>query len=95
MQKIGKLLNSNIKNHKIENKVKRYEIYRIWEVVLTKYLPEAANNTMITSFERGILQIAVLSKEVANDICVCQNRLCMELNTCMGKNLVYRIYCQS
>jgi hypothetical protein len=95
MQKIDKLIRTSIKKYKIEDKIKNYEVYRVWEPVLTKHLPEAKQRTMVTSFERGILNVAVLSKELADVICLYQPRLLSELNNTLGKNLGYRIYCQS
>lgn len=95
MQKLDALLNKNAKDHKFEAKIKTYKIYQLWERILLEFLPEAAGKTMITSYEKGCLQLAVLSNDLADQINICQQRIIYKLNSELGRKLVYRIQCQS
>jgi hypothetical protein len=95
MQKIGKLIKHNLQEHKIEDKVKAYEVYKLWEKVLTDFLPAASNQTMVTAFNRGTLEVAVLQSDLSDEINLCQQRIIYQLNNLLGKNLVYSIRCQS
>lgn len=94
MQKLGVLIKTNLKNHKIENKIYSYEICNLWERVLLGFLPAAKGQTMATSFEHGVLNIAVLSKDLADQIFLCQKRIMYQMNSEVGKSLVFKIACQ-
>ena len=94
MQKINKTLNQRIKKYKIEEKVKAEQLLKAWEKVISDFLPNAAKKTMALAFEKGVLKIASLSKEIAYEIHLYQKRLVEALNNYIGKNLVYRIICE-
>ncbi len=95
MQKLGKLIKTNLKNHKIEGKIQKYEVCHLWERALLAHLPEANKKTMVTSFERGTLNVAVLSKDMADQITICQKRIIYWINSELGKSLVYKISCEA
>lgn len=94
MQRIESLINYSIKKHKLDSKVKEYRIHHDWEHVINNFLPDAAGKTMIVSLQNGILHIASLSKEIADQITVYQKRLIYELNERAGKDLIFRIHCE-
>jgi hypothetical protein len=95
MQKINKTLNQRIKKYKIEDKVKGEQLLKAWEKVISEFLPNAAKQTMALAFEKGVLKIASLSREIAYEIHLYQKRLVEALNNYLGKTLVYRIVCES
>ncbi|MDB4939724.1 MAG: hypothetical protein JWO40_149 [Candidatus Doudnabacteria bacterium] len=94
MQKINKTLNSTIKKYKIDEKVKQYQLLSIWEKVISEFMPNAAQKTMALAFEKGVLKIASLTRELAYEINLYQKRLIEALNACLGRQLVYRIVCE-
>jgi len=93
MQNIGKLLKTNIKRYKIEEKLKGYEVLKKWEKIISDCLPEAAGKTMALSFEKGVLKIASLSRELADLITILAKRIIGMLNQNFARPVVYRIYC--
>ncbi len=94
MQKINKTLNTTIKKYKIEDKVKQHQLLVVWEKVVAEFLPNAAKQTMALSFEKGVLKIASLTKEIAYEINLYSKRIIEALNTFLGRTLVYRIVCE-
>ncbi len=93
MHKIDKTLRGQIKKYKIEDKVKAQQMLNSWEKIISDFLPEAAHKTMAIAYERGILKIAALSREVAYEINLYAKRIIEALNALVGKQLVYRIVC--
>ena len=94
MQKINKTLLSNLKKHKIEDQVKQHQLLKAWEKIVSEFLPFAAQKTMAVAFERGVLKIASLTREIAYEINLYQKRIIEALNNFLGKIVVYRIVCE-
>ncbi len=94
MQKVGHLVKRAIKKHKLENQIKKYSVCRDWERVIIAVFPHAENKTMAVAFENGILHVASISREIADQIAVYQKRIIYALNEAIGKELVYRIRCE-
>ncbi len=94
MQNINKTLKGQIKKYKLEDKVKGYEVLKYWEEAISKILPDAVQKTLALSFEKGVLRVASLSREIALEIKLFAKRLIYELNGLLGKELVYAIYCE-
>lgn len=94
MQKINKTLNSTIKKYKIEDKVKQHQLLSVWEKVISEFLPNAAQKTMAVAFEKGVLRIASLTKEVAYEINLYKRRIIEALNSVLGKQIVFGIVCE-
>ena len=78
----------------IEDKVKTYEVLRFWDRVIGESLPKAQGQTMALSFERGILRVAVLSRDVASEIRMYSQRLIYALNVILGREMVFAIVCE-
>ncbi len=95
MQRINKTLYANIRKYKIEDKVKATELLKIWDKVIIDFMPEAASQTMAVAYEKGILKIAVLSKDIAYQIYLYQKRLIEMLNNLLGRRMVFRIVCEA
>ena len=93
MQKIGKLLKTNIKKYKLEDKIKTYEVLKNWEKIIGDCLPEAAGKTMAVSLEHGVLTVASLSRELAEMIKMLATRIMDAVNLMFGRPVVYRISC--
>ncbi len=94
MQKINKTLQSSLKKYKIEDKIKQHQLLKAWERIISEFLPFAAQKTMAVAFERGVLKIASLTREIAYEINLYQKRLVEALNNFLGTTLVYRIVCE-
>jgi hypothetical protein len=94
MQKINKTLNTAMKKYKIEDRIKQHQLLAVWEKVVSDFLPKAAQQTMAVAFEKGILKIASLTKEIAYEINLYQKRLVEALNNFLGKQIVYGIVCE-
>ncbi len=95
MQRINKTLYANIRKYKIEDKVKAAELLKLWEPVIADFMPEAALKTMAVTYEKGVLKIAVLSKDIAYQIHLYQKRLIEMLNNLLGRRMVFRIVCEA
>ena len=93
MQRIKKILDTNLKNYKIEKQVKERQVLGAWEKIISDYFPEAAGKTMAMHVRNGVLTIASLNREIARIIAVCQEQLAKALNSLVGKPLVFKIYC--
>jgi len=93
MQKVEKLLKTNIKKYKIEDKIRAYEVVRSWEKIISDLLPEAAGKTMALSLERGVLKVASLTGEIAELIRMLQKRILYAINSMFAGAVVYRIEC--
>lgn len=94
MQKISKSLDQSVRKYKIEDKVKQHQLLVVWEKVVSEFLPNAAKQTMAVAFEKGVLRVASLTKEIAYEISLYQKRIIEALNAFLGKQLVYRIECE-
>lgn len=94
MQRISKTLNQSIKKYKIEDKVKQHQLLIVWEKIIAEFLPNAARQTMAVAFEKGVLRVASLTREIAYEINLYQKRIIEALNTLLGKQIVYRIVCE-
>lgn len=94
MQKINRTLQNNLKKYKIEDQVKAQQVLTLWEKIISDFLPNAAKQTMAIAFERGVLKIASLTREIAYEINLYQRRLIEALNALVGKTLVYKIVCE-
>lgn len=93
MQKVEKLLKTNIKKYKLEDKIKVYQVLKDWEKIISGVLPEAKGQTMALSLERGVLTIASLSREVADLINMLAKRIIYAINSLFGRPVVFRISC--
>lgn len=91
MQSIKHTINSNLKKYRIEDKVKGVMIVKHWEKVISELFPHASLKTMAVSFEKGVLKIATLSKEIAYEISLYRQRLIDALNNLIGKRLVFAL----
>ena len=94
MQNINKTLNENIRRYHLDDKVKHYQICQVWEKVVTSFLPEAAAKTMAVAFEKGVLKVASLHKEVADKIRIFHDQIVKALNEFVGKKMVFQIVCE-
>ena len=93
MQRVGKILKTNIKKYKLEEKLKTYEVLRGWEKIIGDFLPDAKGKTMAMSLEKGVLKIASLSREVADLIYMLARRIMDLINQLVGRRVVFRISC--
>lgn len=95
MQRIQKTLNQRVKKYKLEDKIKTEQLFSAWEKIISEFLPNAARKTMALAYEKGVLKIASLSKEIAYEIYLYQKRIIEAINEYLGKQLVFRIVCEA
>ncbi len=95
MQRINKTLYANLRKHKIEDKVKATELLKLWDKVIVDFMPQASSQTMALAYEKGVLKIAVLSKDIAFQIHLYQKRLIQMLNDLLGRRMVFKIVCEA
>ena len=91
MQRIKNTLQSSLKKYDIEDKIKNMQVCKLWERVVLEYIPNATGKTMAVGFEKGVLKIATLSREIADQIRSYRDRLLYAINTYLGKQSVYAI----
>jgi hypothetical protein len=88
--KIDKVLNKTAKN--LENALYKHKALKHWQEIATAFVEEAASFTQAINFEKGILTIACLSREVASKIKLLADRIITALNEILGRQMFFAIY---
>ncbi len=94
MQSIKKTLDSNIKKYHLQEKVLSTQVCKIWDRVVTEYMPTSVGKTMAVRLEKGVLTIAALSRDVIDQIRMYRDRLMYAINTYLGSKAVFAIRCE-
>lgn len=89
--KIEKVLKQSEKNYKLEEAALKYKLIKLWDKVVLGFLTEAKDITRAVDFKNGVLTVAVLSSELASQIKAMSQRIIYELNSLLGKKLVFSI----
>jgi hypothetical protein len=97
VQKIGDILYSEFgkKNKKLVDKAKEFEAIKVWGNVFGRVCPEHKEKSMATSFKGGVLSVAVLTKEAAEAIEYRRPRIMEEINSEIGRKIVWWINCEN
>ena len=97
MQSIGNILRYDfVSPHKeISAIAKQSEALNIWPKVFEKFCPEYSGKTMPLSFKAGVLTVAAIDNPTADAIQFCRERIMQELNTQLGRKIVWWIACES
>ena len=90
--RINKVLDTTAKNYHLEAALAKHKTLKHWAEVAGAFIEEAKNLTQAINFEKGVLTVACVSKEVANQVKLLASRLIYALNQIIGKQLVYAIY---
>ena len=92
MQNINKILKTNIEKHNLEGPLLHQKLLSLWDQIVVQFVPDAPGKTMVCALEKGVLRIASLSREIAQKIYEASKRIMYELNSQLGKNLIFSIY---
>jgi hypothetical protein len=90
--KIDKVLNRAAKNYNLENALYKHKALKHWQEIASAFVEEAANLTQAVDFQKGILTVACLSREVASKIKLLAQNIIRALNQLFGRQMVYAIY---
>ena len=90
--KIDKVLNKTAKNYNLENALYKHKTLKHWQEIASAFVEEAAGFTQAVDFQKGVLTVACLSREVASKIRLLAERIIAALNELLGRQMVYAIY---
>ncbi len=89
--KIEKVLKTTSKNYKLDAAVRKHQLLKAWQDIVRAFVSEAAETSKAIHFEKGVLLVACLSKEVAYQIKVLSQRIIYALNQFLGSTAVFAI----
>jgi len=89
---LNKLLKNTAKEYHLENAMYRHKALTTWREVAIGFIEDAQNLTQAIDFNKGVLTIACLSREVAYRVKLLAERIMEELNNIIGHRVVYAIY---
>lgn len=90
--RIDKVLKKTAKDYNLETALYKHKTLKYWHEVAVGFIDEAQRLTQAIDFKKGILIVACLSHEVANQIRILSKRIIYELNQIIGKQMVYAIH---
>jgi predicted nucleic acid-binding Zn ribbon protein len=89
---IDKLLKNTAKEYNLESAIYRHKTITGWQKVAPGFIEEAAEKTKALDFNKGVLTVACLSREVAYKIKLMAEQIIAALNEIIGKRVIYAIY---
>ena len=92
--KVEKILHYSQNSRVFRQAWLQHKAVNLWTEVAGAYLDDAAALTKAVSFNKGILVVACLTKEVAYQVKILALRLLEALNKLLGVLLVYQIEVQ-
>ncbi|MFI5205375.1 MAG: DUF721 domain-containing protein [Candidatus Paceibacterales bacterium] len=90
--KIDKVLSKTAKHYNLESAVYKHKTLKHWHEVASAFVDEASELTKAINFEKGVLTIACLSREVASQVKLLAQRIIYALNQFLGREMVFAIY---
>ena len=90
--KLEKVLKTTSKNYKLDTAVQKHKLLKAWQEIARVFVSEAANESRAVDFQKGVLLVACLSKEVAYQIKVLSGRIIYALNQLLGATAVFAIH---
>ena len=90
--KIDKVLNKTAKHYNLENALYKHKALKHWAEIAAAFVEEAKELTQAIDFQKGVLTIACLSREVASKIKLLAQNIIRALNELLGRQMVYAIY---
>ncbi len=96
MQSIGNILRYDFESpHKqITAIAKESEALNCWPKAFEKFCPEYTERSMPLALKGGVLTVAALDDATVDAINFCRERLMEELNTLLGRRMVWWIACE-
>lgn len=89
--KIDRVLKKTSKNYKLETAVQKHKLIKAWQEIAKAFVSEAVQESRAMDFQKGVLLVACLSKEVAYQIKVLSQRIIYALNQFLGATAVFAI----
>jgi hypothetical protein len=89
--KIDRVLKTTAKNYKLEKAVQKHKLLKVWQEVVSGFVEGAEKATQAFDFQKGVLSVACLSKEIAYQIKVLSQRIIYALNQVIGFNAVFAL----
>ena len=89
---LNKLLKNTAKEYNLESALYRHKTLAGWQKVASGFIEDAAVKTKALDFNKGILTVACLSREVAYKIKLMAEQIIAALNEIIGKRVIYAIY---
>lgn len=93
--RIDKVLNKTAKQYHLEQAVSRYKVIKNWQNAVSQFFDDAADLTKAVDFQKGVLKVACLSRELAGKLKIFIPRIIEILNNLVGRTLVYAIAIES
>ena len=93
--KIDKVLNTTAKHYNLENALYKHKTLKHWGDIAAAFVEEAKDMTQAVDFQKGVLTIACLSREVASKIKLLAQNIIRALNEVLGRQMVYAIYIET
>jgi hypothetical protein len=90
--RIDKVLGETAKQYNLENAIYKHKALKYWHQVAGAFVEEAKNLTKAMDFQKGVLTIACLSREVASQVKLLAQRIIYALNEFLGRQMVFAIY---
>ena len=88
---IDKILNKTAKRYHLEQALSRYQVIKNWHAAAAQFLEESSALTKAVDFQKGVLKVACLSRELAGRLKLFIPRIIEVLNHIMGRPVVYAI----
>jgi hypothetical protein len=93
--RIDKVLGKTAKNYNLESALYKHKTLKHWHEIASAFLDEAKELTKAINFEKGVLTVACLSREVATQVKFLAQRIIYALNQFLGKQMVFAIYVET
>ncbi|MDR3642789.1 MAG: DciA family protein [Candidatus Doudnabacteria bacterium] len=93
--RIDKVLNKTAKQYHLEQAMSRYKVIKNWQNAVSQFFDEAANLTKAVDFQKGVLKVACLSRELAVRLKLFVPRIIEIINRLVGRPVVYAIAIES
>lgn len=89
---INKLISQIAKQRHFQPALYRHQVLKYWQDIAPGFIEEAAEKTQALDFQKGILTVACLSREVAAKIRLLAQRIIEAINQFLGRQIIYAIY---
>lgn len=89
--RIDRVLGKTAKDYNLENAVNKYKAIKHWHQIAAAFVEEAQSLTQAVDFEKGVLTVACLSREVAYKLKLLAQRIISALNQLLGRQMVFAL----
>src|SRR5581483_11532784 len=89
--RIDKIIKQTADHYKLQDAIHRYKVLKTWQSVACGFFDRAAELTKAINFNKGVLRVACLSREIALQLKILAPRLVEAINEVLGRRLVFAI----